>query len=181
MGDPKDPKRMFIEAVARLGRETQFHIDERYHHFYINKVVIVTILALLLVVAVVNVYLVRILYNDLTGIVGNMDSMRHNMQLVSGRMSHITDNIHAFEKHMRHMDHIYAHTGAMAELMPDIEVDMQDIADSIDSIESDMLGMSRGMNYINVRFTAMTQGVAVMRTNMRQISRPMGAMNPFLP
>ncbi len=181
MGDAQDAKRMFIEAVARLGRETQFHIDERYHHFYVNKIVIVTIMALLLVVAVVNVYLVRILYNDLTGIVGNMDSMRHNMQVVSGRMQHITDNVHEFEKHMRHMDHIYAHTGAMAVLLPDINADMQNISMSIDSIEGDMLGLSQGMDYIDLRFNEMTQGVAVMRANMRQIARPMGAMNPFMP
>jgi len=65
----EDPRRAVIEVIARLGRETQLHIDERYRHFRITDSVILIISLLLVILAVFNVYYVRVLYQDLNGIV----------------------------------------------------------------------------------------------------------------
>ena len=70
-----DPRRGIVEVMARLGQATQYHIDERYRHFKITDVVIYVTSALLMVLAVFNIYYIRVLYTNLTGIVGNMASM----------------------------------------------------------------------------------------------------------
>ena len=100
----EDPRRVMIEVFARLGRETQLHLDERHRHFKITDAVIIAISALLTIVAVFNVYYVHILYQDLSGIVSSMDSMHDNMQQVKGSMTSITENIGNFNEHMAHMD-----------------------------------------------------------------------------
>ena len=78
-----DPKALFVRMNARLSRETQLHLDSRHHHFRINKIIVLTISLILMFIAVVNIYYVRILYQDLNGIVTNMDSMHLNMQSVT--------------------------------------------------------------------------------------------------
>jgi hypothetical protein len=178
---PQKEKRMFIDMVGRLSWETQLHLDERHHHFYINKMIIIFISILLIIIAAVNVYYVAVLYEDLNGIVDNMDSMHSNMQKVSKRMLHITGNVKKFELHMRRMDSIVENTGTMAAMMPGISGNMQKMDKDIAVMDTDMGRMANGMQHVDQRFKHMTQGVAVMRLHVREIARPMGAMNPFMP
>ena len=176
-----DPKLLFVRMAARLSRETQLHLDQRHHHFRINKMVVVAISILLIIVATINIYYVRILYTDLNGIVNNMDSMHTNMQKVTIKMLDITKNVKQFDQDMMHMDMINAHTGEMSKLLPPIAGSMHKMAGDISSIEQDMGHMSNGMTNIDKRFHHMANGVQVMRHNVREVSRPMGAMNPFMP
>ena len=176
-----DPRREMVEMVARLSRETQLHLDERHRHFQINKIVVITISLLLVILAAFNVYYVRILYTDLDGIVSNMDSMHVHMVAVDEKMLDITENVGAFEKHMRHMDQINEHTWAMAEMLPRISGSMDEMDVEINNINQNMGRLSLGMTNIEQRFGHMTRGVVIMRDNVQKISRPMGAMNPFMP
>ncbi len=176
-----EEKQLFIDMVGRLSWETQLHLDERHHHFYVNKVIIVLISIFLVVLAVINVYYVAILYRNLNGIVDNMDAMHTHMQRVSARMSHVTDTVEKFETYMRHMDEIEKSTRAMAAMMPSIRGSMGDIREEIAGMDVDMGRMSAGMEHIDRRFRHMADGVGVMRFHVWTISRPMGAMNPLLP
>ncbi len=178
---PKETNRLLIEMVARLGRETQFHLDERHHHFRINKLVVIVISMLIMIIAVFNIYYVSILWKDLNGIVNSMDSMHTNMQIVSGKMQHISNNIKSFEYYMRYMDHINSYTASMADLFPEITSNMHHMTGDIIQIENDMQPMRQGMISIDQRFTQMSVGVASMRNSVKQISRPMGTMNQFMP
>ncbi len=177
----KDEAQLFIDMVGRLSWETQLHLDERHHHFFINKVVILVISVLLVVLAAINVYYVAILYKDLNGIVSNMESMHTNMRKVSQRMAHITARVAQFEQYMTHMDSINAATRAMSELMPTIRGHMDGMVEDMHQMDTEMARMSVGMTHIDQRFQHMTDGVALMRFHVWSISRPMGAMNPFLP
>ncbi|EGW54170.1 translation initiation factor 2 [Candidatus Endoriftia persephone] len=177
----EDPKRLFVQMVGRLGRETQFHLDERQHHFHITNIVLMVVSALLLVVAVFNVYYIHILSNDLNGIVDNMDSMHTNLEVVRVNMNRITDKVESIDKHMGNMDQITAHTEAMGQLMPGVGDSMGKIGAVMVSIDQEMGQMSRSMGNIDQRFRHMTGGVSVMRYNVRQMSRPMGVINPALP
>ncbi|WP_456449038.1 translation initiation factor 2 [Thiolapillus sp.] len=174
-------KRMFIDMVGRLSWETQLHLDERQHHFHINKIIVVIISVILIVLAGINVYYVAVLYQDLNGIVNNMDSMHGNMKKVSKRMIHITDNVKEFEHYMRRMDNIVHNTGEMAGMMPSISSSMHQMEADITVMDADMGRMATGMSHVDQRFQHMTQGVAVMRVHVREIARPMGSLNPFMP
>ena len=66
-----DPRKPIVQVMARLGRETQLHLDERHRHFKVTDKVIMIISLLLVLLAFVNVYYVTVLYQDLNGIVGN--------------------------------------------------------------------------------------------------------------
>lgn len=177
----EDPKRLLVEMVARVGRETQMHLDERQHHFRINKLVVVTISLIIMIIAAFNIYYVSILWKDLNGIVDSMDSMHTNMQIVSGKMEHMTNNVKSFEHYMKYMDQINEHTSTMAGVLPKMADSMHEMTFDIIQMEKDMQPMTQGMISIDQRFGQMSLGVAAMRHHVKQISRPMGAMNPFMP
>lgn len=177
----EDPRRVMIEVFARLGRETQIHLDERHRHFKITDAVIIAISVLLTIVAVFNVYYVHILYQDLSGIVSSMDSMHGNLQQVKGDMISITQSVGKFNQHMEHMDSINRNMANIATTMPSVGSNMSSISDSIILIETDMGMLSGGMTNIEQRFGQMTNSVTIMRENVRQISGPMGFMNPMMP
>ena len=167
----EDVRRMVVGVVGRLGRETQLHLDERYRHFWITNLLIVVISILLVVVAIFNVYYIRVLYQDLNGIVLSMDSMHDHLRVVKGSMDEITGKVESFDKHMSNMDQINLHIAtAMSGMSGDVHV-----------IRNEMSVLQGAMTNIDQRVGHMIGSVASMRENVHQISRPMGVMNPFLP
>ncbi len=176
-----DPKRLFIEVVGRLGRETQLHLDERHRHFHITNVILGVMSILLIVLAVFNVYYIHVLYKDMSGIVGNMESMHSRLKVVKTKMESITGRVELIDDHMENMDRINRHTSRLASTMPEISAAMHSIGLEVNGIEQDMQLMSAGMHNVDQRFGHITGGVGVMRQNVRQMSRPMGIMNPMLP
>lgn len=177
----EDVRRMVVGVVGRLGRETQLHLDERYRHFWITNLLIVIISILLVVVAIFNVYYIRVLYQDLNGIVFNMDSMHDHLRVVKGNMDEITERVESFDRHMGHMDQINQHTASMSKSLPRIATAMTEMSGEVHAIRNEM-GVLRGaMTNIDQRVNHMIGSVASMRENVHQISRPMGVMNPFMP
>lgn len=177
----EDPRQAVVQVIARLGRETQLHLDERYRHFRITDAVIIVTSALLMILAVFNVYYVRVLYEDFNGIVANMDSMYGLLRDVDDDMSIITQRMEAFDRHMAHMEPIHANMGAMAETMPDIRANMDAISTDMTGIEQSMGLVGEGMGIIDQRVYHMTGAVGTMRYNVRQIARPIGGMSSFFP
>ena len=177
----ENPKKIMIEMVGRLGRETQLHLDEREHHFEVTDIVLRVMSLLMIVLAIFNVYYIHVLYQDLNGIVSSVDSMHTNLRDVKGSMTGITSTVKAMDQHMLHMDNINTHTGSIGVHMPQISATMRGISGEMFFIEQDMGILGAGMMNIDQRFGQMTNGVATMRENMYQISRPMSFMNPIMP
>ncbi|MCB1752542.1 MAG: translation initiation factor 2 [Gammaproteobacteria bacterium] len=177
----EDVRRMVVGVVGRLGRETQLHLDERYRHFWITNLLIVVISILLVVVAIFNVYYIRVLYQDLNGIVLSMDSMHDHLRVVKGSMDEITGKVESFDKHMSHMDQINLHTESMSLSLPRIATAMSGMSGDVHVIRNEMSVLQGAMTNIDQRVGHMIGSVASMRENVHQISRPMGVMNPFLP
>jgi methyl-accepting chemotaxis protein len=177
----EDARRLVVGVVGRLGRETQLHLDERHRHFWITNLLIVVISVLLVVVAIFNVYYIRVLYQDLNGIVFNMDSMYDHLKVVQGSMDEITGKVESFDQHMSHMDEINRHTASMSVSLPRIATAMNEMSREVHAIRNEMAVLPGAMTNIDQRVARMVGSVASMRENVRQISRPMGAMNPFLP
>jgi methyl-accepting chemotaxis protein len=177
----EDARKIVVEVVGRLGRETQIHLDERHRHFWITNLLIVGISLLLIVVAVFNVYYIRVLYQDLNGIVFNMDSMHDHLKYVKGSMTTITERVADFDRHMGNMDQIHGHTGSMSKSLPRIATAMNQMSDEVQVIRNEMSVLRGAMVNIDQRTVQMTGSVGVMRENVRQMARPMGAMNSFLP
>lgn len=178
---PEDARRMVVEAVGRIGRETQLHLDERHRHFWVTNLLIVVISILLVVVAIFNVYYIRVLYQDLSGIVFNMDSMHQHLRVVKGSMDEITTKVESFDHHMLNMDQINQHTASMSQSLPRIATAMHEMSGEVHSIRNEMAVMQGAMTNIDQRVNHMIGSVAGMGDNVRQIARPMGAMNPFFP
>ena len=171
-----DSKRVWIQVIARLGRETQFHLDERYRHFKITDGIIVVVSIFLAVLAIFNVYYVWVLSQNLNGIVSNMDSMHQNMQVIQEDMINITDRVSSFDRDMQHMDKITENMGALSISMTSVSASMGGISGSMQTIDQDMHLLSRGMSNIDGRFVTMTNNVSVMRHNTRKIAEPMRLM-----
>ncbi len=177
----EDPRRAIVEVMARLGRETQLHLDERHRHFKITDTVIVTISLLLVVLAIFNVYYVRVLYEDLDVTVRNMDSMYHKLQDVDDDMRVITERISRFDDHMQHMETITGNISSMATTLPLVRNDMRLMADDMEVVNDEMALVEQAMVNIDQRMQLMTGGVSIMRTNVWQLAKPMGMMNSILP
>lgn len=177
----EDPRRAIVEVMARLGRETQYHIDERHRHFRITDGITIIVSLLLVILAVFNVYYVQVLYKDLNGIVNNMDSMYKHLRDVDGDMAVITGHMEAFDRHMAHMEPISGHMGSLSNTMTGVRSDMGQITAEMGTIEQSMGLVGQAMGIMDRRVRSMTGGVSVMRENVGQIARPMGGMMPFMP
>jgi hypothetical protein len=170
-----------VQVIARLGRETQLHLDERYRHFRITDGVIIATSLLLVILAVFNVYFVRVLYEDLNGIVANMESMHGHLQIVDEDMEVITERMAAFDTHMTHLEPIHQHMSALSGTLPKVRASMDGITGYMTGIEQSMGLVGQGMGIIDQRDHAMIGGVATMRENVRQFARPLGGMGTLLP
>jgi len=176
-----DPRRPIIEVMARIGRETQLTLDEREHHFKITDAVIATISFLLIILAIFNVYFVRVLYQDLDNIVVTMESMTHKLTQVDADMSMVADQVDAFEKHMQHMTSITSHVATVTTRLPKMREDMVSMALNMEFIHQDMSLLRNAVGSIAPTMAQMTRNISIMRHDVHQISKPMGSMNPVLP
>lgn len=177
----EDPRRAIVQVIARLGRETQLHLDERYRHFRITDGVILVISLLLMILAIFNVYYVRILAQDLNGIVANMDSMYGHLVRVDDDMNIITEQVAAFDEHMGHMEPIHANMLNLSETMPGIRANMDGISKDMYGIEQSMGLIGEATGIIDQRVYLMTGAVSSMRHNVRQFALPVGGMSSFFP
>ncbi len=176
-----DPRRPIVEVMARIGRETQITLDEREHHFRITDTVIVVISILLVVLAVFNLYYVRVLYKDLDRIVGNMESMVTRLNRVDHDMGLVVGYVAAFETHMQQMTPITGHVVQMTGRLPSMREDMSLMAESMRLINQDMSLLRQAVGTITPNMMQMTGNIARMRQDVRLIADPMGAFNPVLP
>jgi len=177
----EDPRRAIIDVMAKLGKETQLHLDERHRHFKITDLVIFSVSFLLVVLAVFNVYYVRVLYNDLDLTVENMDSMHKTLMAVDDDMSAIALSVESFDGHIQHMTPINDSIISLSGIMPNMRNNMDMIKADMGFIHNDMGLMGNAMSYIDQRIVRMKNSMPVMRENMRMMANPMGVMNPMMP
>jgi len=177
----EDPRRAIVEVMARLGKETQLHLDERHRHFRITDSVIIIVSLLLVIVAVFNVYYVRVLYKDMDGIVTNMYSMYGNLTVVDEDMVEISLSVEKFDSHLQHMQSIHDNITSLAGTLPKVRINMNMIEHEMGLIEHDMGLLGNAMGNIDQRIHHMKNNMSVMRENMRQMAKPMGMMNPMMP
>jgi len=180
--DPQlDPRRPIVEVMARLGRETQLHVDERERHFEITDAVTVGISMILIILAIFNVYNVHVLYTDLDKIVGNMEGMLENLDRVDKDMGIVADRVDAFDRHIAHMRNITSHVTSVTTRLPRMTANMTSMAANMAQIETDMSHLSLAVHSITPSMMQMTNNMAVMRHNVKEIADPMGSMNPLMP
>jgi uncharacterized protein YoxC len=177
----EDPRRAIVEVMARLGKETQLHLDERHRHFKVTDAVTITVSILLVVLAIFNIYYVRVLYKNLDGIVNNMDSMYDNIIVVDKDMTAISHSMEQFDKHIAFMVPIHDNIATLSESLPTVRYNMDDIKGDMDVIEQEMGLIGGAMGNMDQRIHQMLGSMSVMRNNMRQMANPMGVMNPVLP
>ncbi len=99
----EDSRRAWVEVIARLGRETQFHIDERYRHFRITDAVTIVISVLLAVSQQMDSMDWRIGYME--PITAHMTSIGTNMPRVAAGMDTITVNVGGIDRDMAPLGH----------------------------------------------------------------------------
>ena len=155
----QDPRRAIVEVMARLGKETQLHLDERHRHFQITDAVTIVVSFLLVVLAVFNIYYVRVLYTDLDGIVTNMDSMYSNLKQVDKDMMHISQSIELFDQHIHHMTPIHDNIATLAVSLPHVRSNMDLITGDMGLIEQDMGLIGGAMGNMDQRIHQMLGGM----------------------
>ena len=176
-----DPRKAIVEVMARLGRETQLHVDERHKHFKITDKVIRYISILLLIVAVVNVSLVWLLSTNLDNIVDNMDSMRSRLVIIDDDMQYISTTVSKFDEHTAYMHTIANNIGSITTNLPIIRLNMDSITLDMQSIDAEMDHMKKSIGTIDANMRGITSSMVGLEYNVRQFSKPMGSMNSIFP
>ena len=176
-----DPRKAIVEVMARLGRETQLHVDERHKHFKITDKVIRYISILLLIVAVFNVSLVWLLSTNLDTIVDNMDSMRSRLIIIDEDMQYISTTVSKFDEHTAYMHTIANNIGSITTNLPLIRLNTDSFTLSMQSIDKEMEQMKKSIGEIDGNMRGITNSVTGLEYNVRQFSKPMGSMNPIFP
>ena len=177
----EDSRRAWVEVIARLGRETQLHIDERYRHFRITDLVTIVVSVLLAVLALFNISYIQVLYNDLQEIVVAMDSMYGKLRGIDGDMAAIAQQMDSMDWRIANMEPIAAHMTSIGSNMPRIGDAMDAITTHVGTIDREMAPLGHGMLVIDQRVHSMLGGVSGIRNSVHQFAGPMGAMNPFMP
>ncbi len=177
----EDPRRAIVEVMAKLGKETQLHMDERERHFEITDIVIIGVSVLLVILAIFNIYYVRVLYGDLGGIVKNMDSMYIHMENVKSDMGRISNTVGAIDGHIQHMGSISDNITTMTKKMPLIRGNMDGIREDMGGMGHEMGLLANAMGNIDQRIHHMKAGMSIIRQNLHFMAKPMGIMNPMLP
>ncbi|MBT8439466.1 MAG: translation initiation factor 2 [Gammaproteobacteria bacterium] len=176
-----DPRRAIVEVMARLGRETQLHVDERHKHFKMTDKVIRYISILLLIVAVVNVSLVWLLSTSLDTIVNNMDSMRSRLVVIDDDMQYISTTVGKFDEHTAYMHTIANNIGSITTNLPLIRLNTDSFTLSMQSIDKEMEAMKNSIGDIDGNMRGITNTMVGLEYNVRQFAKPMGSMNSILP
>lgn len=176
-----DPRRPIVEVMARLGRETQLHLDEREKHFQVTDAVIIAISGVLIILAFFNIYFVQVLYNDMDEIVVNMESMLTNLDRVDQDMVVVADRVDALDGHISHMGSITSHVVSITTQLPRMHANITSMAGNMGLIKQDMVQLNQAVHSITPNMMQMTRNMGAMRHNVRQISKPMGSMNPLMP
>jgi hypothetical protein len=96
-------------------------------------------------------------------------------------MTVITERFGRFDQHMTHMETINTTITSMASSLPKVREDMSLMAADMGVIDLDMALVRQAMVNIDQKMQLMTGGVSIMRTNVWQLAKPMGMMNPMLP
>ena len=177
----EDPRRAIVEVMARLGKETQLHLDERYRHFQITDAVIIGVSFLLAVLAVFNIYYVMVLYKDLDGIVNNMDSLFGHLTIVEKDMDAISVSVERFDSHIAFMTPIHDNISSLAVSLPKVRYSMDVINNDMGIINQDMGLIDGAMGNMDQRMIQIRGNMGVMRGNMRSMANPMSIMNPMMP
>jgi len=178
---PTDPRKAIVEVMAKLGRETQLHMDERVEHFKLTDKVIRRVSIILLITAIINIYLVWVLSRNLDGIVANMDNMQQQLIQVDYDMIEIANTVEKFDSHITYMHIITSNIGSITTNLPDIRHRMDSMALSMQSIDSEMEGMKSSIYSIGHDMNLISGSMTNMQYNVRQFSKPMGVMNPIFP
>jgi hypothetical protein len=135
---------------------------------------------LLVILAVFNVYYVRILYKNLNGIVEQHGC--HVLPPAGRGWGHVrhrgtwspSTGTPSTWSHQHPYGVAGAHPAEMCAPTCARSPPMANIQQSMDLV-------ARGMVIIDQRVHTMTGSVAVMRENVGQFARPMGGMMPFMP
>lgn len=176
-----DPRRPIIEVMARLGRETQITLDEREQHFKITDAVTIVVSILLIVLAVFNIYFVKILYQDLDNIVVTMEGMVTKLDRVDKDMVQVAARVAAFDKHMQHMTSVTEHITAVTGRLPKMRKDMVRMALNMNLINIDMAPLRQAVSSISPSMVQMARTISIMRHDVHELSKPIGSMNSVLP
>lgn len=176
-----DPRKAIVEVMARLGRETQLHVDERHRHFKMTDRVISYISILLLVVAMINVSLVWLLSTNMDAIVGNMESMRAKLMIIDNDMNYISTTVSQFDEHTAYMHTITSNIGEITTHLPQIRLHTDELTLNMQSIHGDVNAMTGSIGSINGNMRVISNTLVGMEQNVREFSRPMGVLNPVFP
>jgi archaellum component FlaC len=171
-----DSRETWIKVIGKLGRETQLHLDERYRSFQITDYIIHAVSIMLAILAIFNVYYVTVLYRDLNGIVGSMESMHANLKVIRADMVDITGTVSDLNSHISNMDEITGHMGSMTGKLGNVRRNMDGISEHMGAIADEMGLLDTGMSNIDYRFNNMSYSVSSMRYETRQMARPMSVM-----
>lgn len=179
--DDQQLKALIYTTLSKLESTTYRHRSEREYHMRRTNIMVVITTFILFLIGSFNIYYIYHFYHDSLKIVENMGRINDTVVQVTLNMDQMTATMETFWENITLMEDIDSSTATIAATMPSVRNNMNGMLQNMSIINQDMGQMSNDMAVIDNRFSHVNSGVHYMKGNVRQISKPMGLMNPFMP
>ncbi|MDQ7075543.1 MAG: hypothetical protein Q9O24_10440 [Gammaproteobacteria bacterium] len=174
-------QQQFNLTLTKLENEAERHRGARFYHMRRTNIWVRFVTIVTLVLTLFNVYYISNLYDHFLSIVDNVSSLNSKVVNISSDMISLTDTMQQFDNHLTVMPVIDDSVAAMAEYTVDMNASVADMLHDMETMNDDMDLIYTAIYGVNHNFGDMVQGIRLMSGNVRQMSRPMGFMNRFLP
>ena len=168
-------------TLHKLEHISDHHVKERRHHFRITNIYVGIISALILIIAVFNLYYIYDFYKETMNIINTIHALDDTVKIISDDMVQVTSTMAKFKSHMGNMQGIYADVSSMSDVMPLMENNMSGVKTDMGHLNQNMQEISSDMSMIDFHLKNMSGNVTHMEKNIHDMARPMGKFNSILP
>lgn len=169
------------KTLTRLEHDAERHRGSRLYHMRRTNIFVRIIVALLIVLGCFNVYYIIDSYEEMYNIVDNVTFLDTKVVKVSNHMINVAQSMEHINRHVTQMPAITQSVVGIAEKLPQMNASVHDMLADISAINNEMNLLNASFTTVNANFGNITNGIGVMSGNVHQMSRPMGAMNGFMP
>jgi len=174
-------QQQFNLTLTKLENEAERHRGARFYHMRRTNIWVRFVTIVTVILTLFNAYYISNLYDHFLSIVDNVSSLNHKVVNISSDMISLTETMEKFDSHLTVMPVIDDSVASMAQHTTDMSINVADMLHDLETMNQDMDLIYSAIHGVNNNFGNMVQGIHLMSGNVRQMSRPMGFMNKFLP
>ncbi|MFK5893222.1 MAG: hypothetical protein QM504_08385 [Pseudomonadota bacterium] len=168
-------------TLHKLEHVSDHHVQERRKHFRVTNFFVFIVSALLMIIAIVNMFYLYGFYQNTLRIIKTTHALDNTVIDISKSMNKIKQSMGKFNTHMSSMEGVYSDVSSISSVMPDMQKSMSSFQSNMNKMNRVMEFVNRDIQLIDFHLKGMTNSVSNLGSDMYKIARPMGMFNGMLP